>query len=535
MHHRIISLAGGAALVVVLAACGGGGSNPTTAMPGPFGEPPPTPTSVTAWRSNPSAEDLRDHWNDPETITERLRLAPVEDPDARKRAVAMLITSADADPGGTGTKLRNVSIDGLTIVGEQGGITYGQWKTGPAGTLNIEFDYRFAPGLGQAARARMERAGKAWSRRLQDDFPARSLPGGTIIEHTSEISGGESGTFTFDENVPVDDMLIAVLYTGTSSEYSSGGPKRAAITTDDYEPWLGTIVLSARHANDDGVMAHEIGHVIGIVDHTEGWDVPTIERYMNYAEHTFEGPASQRANGGQPVPFQWLNEARNPVGPHTAGATVDYGHPGACESVMAYCRDHATTSFPTELDFAYLADIGYELLDAATAAEPEVYGFGAWARYSAWGAGVERELVLDGARPVDRLRAGADAFGTSPNEPLAGSSLQGDATWTGSLIGVDLGSAKLPPVAGDAGLRIDLATLDGTATFERLTVHPDGASHPFRAPSLEYAIAVTNNAFSDEEGRVHGGFFGPAHEEMAGVLHDPSTAVNLLAGFGGSR
>ena len=62
--------------------------------------------------------------------------------------------------------------------------------------------------------------------------------------------------------------------------------------------------------------------------------------------------------------------------------------------------------------------------------------------------------------------------------------------------------------------------------------HTPGA---FRAPNLDYAIEVTGNTFSDSEGRIAGGFFGPAHEEMAGVLRDEASNVNLLGGIGGTR
>ena len=514
MHPRIISLARGASLGVVLAACGGGGGDPTTAGTGPMAEPPPT--NVTAWRSNPAAHDLRDHWNDPETITERWSLEPVEDPDARKRAVATLLASAAAELGGSGTKLRNISIDHLTILGERDGITYGQWKSGPAGTLNIEFDYRFAQGLDAAARAWMERAGKAWSRRLRDDFGANTVPRGTVIERYPRLANGQRVTVTreIDEDLPVDDVLIAVVYPDTAYYGSSGGAHRYTASEDDLKPWFGSILLAQRHLNRPDVMAHEVGHVIGV--RAAKRHFASVSRHIDFENHTFEGPQARRANGGAPVPFQWVNERNEPVAPGTPGATVDWDHFAACNSLMSYCRDRNEVQGPTELDFAYLADIGYELLDAATAAEPEVYGYGAWARYSAWGAGVERELVHDQDRPVDRLRAGADAFGNAPGGPLASSTLEGDVTWTGSLIGVDLGSAALPPVAGDAGLRVDLASLDGRATFERLTVHAGGASRPFRAPSLEYAIAVTDNAFSDQHGRVQGGFFGPAHEGDGG-------------------
>ena len=234
-----------------------------------------------------------------------------------------------------------------------------------------------------------------------------------------------------------------------------------------------------------------------------------------------------------------VRDGRGPLGgdgvPGTPGATVDWDHFGTCGSLMSYCRDRNEVQGPTELDFAYLADIGYELLDAATATEPEVYGYGAWARYSAWGAGVERELVHDRDRPVDRLRAGADAFGTAPtgrsHQALSRATSPGRARSSVST-------------SGAPSSRPSWATRVFAWTSQPWTARrPSSASRCRRAgrparsgpPSLEYAIAVTSNAFSDQEGRVQGGFFGPAHEEMAGVLHDPSTAVNLLAGFGGTR
>ena len=90
----------------------------------------------------------------------------------------------------------------------------------------------------------------------------------------------------------------------------------------------------------------------------------------------------------------------------------------------------------------------------------------------------------------------------------------------------------LPSVSGDAELQVDLSTLQGTATFDNLTVHVGGESNAFRSQRLEYAIGVAANNFSDEHGRVVGGFFGPGHEEMAGVLDDRRATVNLLASWG---
>ena len=197
---------------------------------------------------------------------------------------------------------------------------------------------------------------------------------------------------------------------------------------------------------------------------------------------------------------------------------------------------------PSELDFGFLADIGYEVLDAETASEPEIYGYGAWGSYSAWGAGVERVLELDDQGSdvfeVDRLRAGADAFGVAPSmtfSELHSATLQGSMTWTGSLLGVDLGSAQLPPVFGDAELSVDLTSLEGTASFDNLTVYTESEASSFRSPQLDYSIEVTGNAFADVAGHVAGGLFGPSHEEMAGVLEDRGSTINLLAGFGGTR
>ena len=280
------------------------------------------------------------------------------------------------------------------------------------------------------------------------------------------------------------------------------------------------------------VMAHEIGHILG---HTFGRDeLPLIQsRYIDRERHVFTGPAAMRANGGQPVPFQWLDERLSAVPPGTPGAVVDYGHLGTVETLIGYGGLEILT--PHEIDLAVLDDIGYDVLPASVTDDLELYGFGAWGRYSAWGAGVERDLDVEAFR--DRLGANADAFGLAPETTLAeaNAGVTGRVVWSGALLGVDIGSAKLPPVFGDAELGIDLETLDGTATFDNLTVSADGTNRAFRAPQLEYSVSVTGNAFADEEGRLVGGFYGPNHEEMAGVLHDGVPDVNLLASFGGIR
>ena len=482
------------------------------------------------WQENPGAEDLLDHWNDPARLREAMGLPAVSEAEGAggMSALQTLIESVGGDSFGTGTQLRNVSPEDVEIIGEQGGIAYGRWRGGPAGTLNIEFDWRFAPNFDSETRARMERAGKSWSWRLRDDFGTHVAEQGRTVHRT-----GPNERVILDQDLTADDVLILVFDLGDSNR-SAAGPLDHGGFDDDHVPWLGRLLLSQNHVNSTAAMVHEIGHVIGV----SGAHTQALRRYINTEDGTFEGPEAMRANGGAAVPFQRLAPGVGPVTPDTPGAEVDYGHLGVCTSIMAYCNG-STLYSPSAIDFAYLADIGYEILDAETASEPELYGYGAWGRYSAWGAGVERTIQYerqDFVEARDALRAGADAFGTAPGVALSEQTLlQGTVTWSGSLIGVDLGQAMLPPVFGDAELSVELSSMEGTAAFDELEVYVDGASSDFRASSLEYAIDVTGNAFSDENGKVRGEFFGPAHEEMAGVLDNRTPEVNLLAGFGGKR
>ena len=550
-------------LCLLFVGCGGGGGST-----GPVTRPEPTPTpmpmpppiepmgmipdpTLTPWRNNATAEDLLDHWNAPQVVTNELDLAAVSPAAqaARRAVLGQLIAQAEADPSQAGTILRNIDPADVEIVGERDGITYGQWKGGPAGTLNIDFDWRFAQEVDADIRATAERVGKIWSYRLADTFAPQTVEPGTTIQTTPGHAEAQHLTRTFSDTVTVDGILVAMIYAATDP-LSSGGPNAAAITETDYEPWLGNIQLTQAQIDErttigqywlTHIVSHELGHLLGITGHEGGWDVPSLERYLNRNDFTFTGPAAMRANGGQPVPFQWLDADRNVVPPNTPGAMVDYGHLGVCASLMAYCNDKRTVYQPDELDFAFLDDIGYDVLPASITDDTEVYGFGAWGQYSAWGVGVERFLGYqdDGGTDIieqDRLRAGADAIGIAPDVTLAeqyASAMEGMVTWAGSLLGVDLGRASLPPVVGDAEVTVDLARLDGTATFDNLTVLVDGQASAFRAPALDYAISVTGNSFAGADERLTGAFFGPAHEEMGGVLHDRTPGVNLLGGFGG--
>ena len=550
-----------ALLAAVLSGCGGGGSGGPVAgegdMPSVDGDgdgmmPDDADTAMPIIelrafsraysRDNPTAEDLLDHWNAPQTLRTAVGLSAVGQSGIaeRKSHLKALLDGAVGNPENAGAGFRNVGADDVEIIGEKNGITYGQWKGGPAGTLNIEIDWRFSSIDDPLLQALAERAGKSWSRRLLDEFGTHVVPAGTTVQHFVDRARTQLVTGTFHEDVATNGILIAWFDSPLPGGY--GSPEMFDSTDSDFEPWLGVIAIENFSVNYPAqwrfhLIAHEIGHVLGFTNTAADYGFPSSERYVNRRNYTFEGPQSTRANDGNPVPFQWLDENFNWVPPRSQGATVDYGHLGVCSSIMSYCLD---VTKPSEIDFAFLADIGYDVLDAATASEPEVYGWGAWGRYSAWGVGVQRTLRLDSSvasfEAFDQLGARVDAFGMAPSTSLTDNRfLKDTATWSGSLLGVDLGYPMLPPVFGDAELQVNLSNLAGAARFSDLTVYVENQPAPFRASSLEYSIDVTGNSFSDADDRVNGGFFGPAHEEMAGILDDRSSNVNLLAGFGGRR
>ncbi len=505
----------------------------------------------THWQDNPFAEDLLDHWNDSRQPRTAMALSGLRDTDATQRTgdLEALIEATEDDSSTVGIRLRTVAAEDVEVIGERDGITHGQWKGGPAGTFSIQFDWQFAEDVDRVARARMERAGKSWSWRILDDFEPHVLEGGKRFPYRNDDD--ELVWLTLAEDIHVDDLLIVVVGLGENGSAWSSTRDRVA-TDDDYEPRWSIFGLPRNRHKETSTLAHEIGHGLGMT--ASNGRYPSIERYTNKEDQTFTGPKAMKANGGLPVPFQWAysNEKPGPyepVLPGSPGAEVSQSHLNVCTSIMSYCRDRTVTYGPSELDLAFLDDIGYDILDAETASRPEVYGYGAWGTYSAWGAGVQRTIRYESGDPTidlsqggiivdahDTLHAAADAFGKAPGETLADTHADMDrVTWSGSLIGIDLGNDMLPPVFGDAELTVDLSTRQGTALFDELTVHINGTSSAFRADSLEYTVTVDENSFSDAEGRLQGDFFGPAHEEMAGVLDDRSADVNLLAGFGGKR
>ena len=140
------------------------------------------------------------------------------------------------------------------------------------------------------------------------------------------------------------------------------------------------------------------------------------------------------------------------------------------------------------------------------------------------------------------------AWGSAPATQLRNNpemSGRRTATWAGSLLGFT--GAGLP-VAGDAEIGIDLASLRGRADFRELEswareTHPGvpGSGLLWGDGDLRYTIGVATEtgievfvstfAAGDDPGIVTGAFVGARHEGATGVLEHP----DLSAAFGAAR
>ncbi len=439
-------------------------------------------------------------------------------------------------------------------------MTYGRWTGGPADTLSIAFDLSSAgPSMKDdpAFRAMLERAGKAWSRRIADTWSTWEREQGELKGWLNNYPGppvqvyvGAGGEVSTGLEIAVRDNDLRVAGSAIPGIQPPG----------DWEPHFGSVAIDRGYLHEAGeaglfaTLTHEIGHVLGAWwGHTE--PVPHTP-YTDTESGTRTGPNVVALHGG-PAPFQdasdthaWVEGERDPE------ATVyDFGHSGVCASVMAYCsQDAALRPFlPHAVDFAFLADLGMTVTEES--GRPETYGLAGWTDHAGFTLSVSRDLQIDLADPqphydgaanrwhalevTDLLQVGADAFGYRStgdfgmSYPLEDSF--GKVCYAGGLIGAAIDYDWMPPVTGDANLAVDLGTLDGTASFTSLAVYSDGDPEAFADGALYYPFALTENAIvgTDENSTLSANFYGPEHEEVAGTLHDPR--AGLLASFGATH
>ena len=543
----------------------GPGGPPAAALADPLSSSDAVPAHTTPRRGrhvslrpidNVLADDLLDHWGHrPAAVLSGL-LSQVQDPGGDAARFEDLLEAARGVGGGPPVPGLQDG-DTVTVLGQRHEVTYGRWSGGPADTLSIAFDLEHATReLREDAsfRASLERAGKVWSRRIDDTW-----------QEWERLAGESKGRLIGNYGADGREVLVRAggetstgltVYVTEAQLGDVGGVAGAQSFRPDaeWEPHTGAMALDSDHLEEAGeaglfrTMVHEIGHVLGAWYGTDkyGHDRPEVDR----AAGTWTGAHVEAVRGG-PAPFQDDDDALGwHDGERSSDAdTIDFHHSGVCSSVMAYCTDSAAIPafLPTEIDFAFLADIGMTILPQL--GRPETYGHAGWLEHSAFTIAVFRELDVSLADPqpryvdsgapwsdletLDLLWAEADAFGRQSTGSLAGSyPLRGTVRYAGGLIGTAVDIQCLPPVYGDASLWFGLEDLRGKASFTSLETELDGGRFVFGEGSLHYPIAVTADGIVDEASGVSlvADFYGPRHEEVAGTLDD--ARAGLLASFG---
>ena len=520
---------------------------------------------------NVHADDLLDHWGHrPGAVLSGL-LSQVEDPGGdAARFEDLLAAARGAGSGPPVPGLRDG--DPVTVLGQRRGVSYGRWSGGPADTLSIAFDLEHAPrGLREDAsfRASLERAGKVWSRRIEDTWQEWERLAGESKGRLIGNYGADGREVRVRAGGETSTGLTIYVTEAQLGDAGGVGGARSLRPGADWEPHTGAMALDSEHLEEAGeaelfhTMVHEIGHVLGAWYGTDkhGHDRPEVDRSAG----AWTGAHVEAVHGG-PAPFQdaedtrgWHDGERSPD-----AERIDFHHSGVCSSVMAYCTQEAAIPafLPSEIDFAFLADIGMTIRPQTFVpqtlvpqtpipgtARPETYGHAGWLDHSAFTIAVFRELDVSLADPqpryvnsgapwsdletVDLLWAEADAFGRQSTGSLAGSyPLRGTVRYAGGLVGTAVDIQCLPPVYGDASLSFGLEDLRGKASFTSLETELDGGRYVFAGGSLHYPIAVRADGIVDEASGVSlaADFYGPRHEEVAGTLDD--TRAGLLASFG---
>ena len=508
-------------------------------------------------RNNRNAADPLDHWGHRQTVLLSARLSEVPESGAEIGDFLDLLEDA-REAAGTPVAPELRDEDTIAALGQRHGVAYGRWSGGPADRLSIEFDLEHATDEmrdDRAFRAALERAGKAWSHRIDDTWTAWERNAGESKGRLIGNYGTDGRDIRVAPGGETSTGLVIYMTGVTLGQNTAGrGGAKSIRPGDAWEPHTGVIALDKDYLETAGeaslfrTMVHEIGHVLG------AWLGGTyMGRYAAFTDlqsGTWRGPEVVAVHG-RPAPFQDRDDAH---GWHDGERRIeagnfDFGHSGVCTSVMAYCAHSAAIPafLPAEIDFAFLADIGLTTMDDTD--RPETYGFAGWLDDSAFTLSVSRELDVSLADPqpryfgsgakwnsldtTDLLWAEADAFGNRSTGALAGSfPLTGTVRYSGGLVGAAVDYPGLPPVHGDASLSIGLESLAGKASFTSLRMPFNGERYIFGGGSLHYPITVADNAITHEDSGVSlvADFYGPRHGEVAGTLDD--SRAGLLASFG---
>ena len=155
--------------------------------------------------------------------------------------------------------------------------------------MDIEVHYNRDADVNHDEKARIERAGKAWSRYVRTRFEGYTVD----ADATAPWEGVET-------EVEVDDFLVVVGTKSGGDAWSHGGSTGYRRVDGKYVvPGMGQITLSEQGLARNSTIVHEIGHAIQLTEPTiEGLYNPTLKRHANADGTHFEGPEAMKVHGG---------------------------------------------------------------------------------------------------------------------------------------------------------------------------------------------------------------------------------------------
>lgn len=222
--------------------------------------------------------------------------------------------------------------------------------------FNIDLDFRNdTSGFWTVERrAIAQKASTDWSSRIANEWTGLQLNGAI-----NKLEIGSYANTAFQTQRYVDDVVVfvnTINSNGTAGgyggiEYDYGG----WITSANLMPRVGQIAIDEAVSNIYlyNAVSHELGHTLGLLG--LNWEGYLKQDFTTPQTAVFKGEYSKALNGGQYIPLQ-SQDGANPV---TGG--YDYWHPAArVSSIMSYQWLYYLPG-PTEMDFAMLADSGYQV------------------------------------------------------------------------------------------------------------------------------------------------------------------------------
>ncbi|MCY4540783.1 MAG: transferrin-binding protein-like solute binding protein [Rhodobacteraceae bacterium] len=194
------------------------------------------------------------------------------------------------------------------------------------------------------------------------------------------------------------------------------------------------------------------------------------------------------------------------------------------ESISSNTGSLDTTSSPADMQrgvtiVEYAARLTVGSGDAETVAEE--IGIGGWIEHSYFQAG---DVDL-GAATIQLSLSIGEASGSNP--------VSGSATWTGAMVGTDIGAAASRPalVRGDADVTVadfNNPRIDVTFTNVR-NVNGGGMKDDMNWNGLELTLGRFKEGSDGDS--IQGTFYGPNHQEVGGIFE----RNEMIGAFGASR